>query len=132
MRIPRDVQKGKRSKEGKGEINPTMCCTPKRGPHIYCKERNFRIWKFFLKSKWHPSIEKKKEKKKEVPKKESKLSLEVQEGGPTLHIARPIWGYSYIQRFRFSPLKINLRSYKVGPELESLAHQEKRLLFSSN
>ena len=107
-----------------------------RGSHSYCKDWNFRIWKFFLKPKWCPSIENKKEKKKEVPKQESKLILEVQEGGPTLHFARPIWAHFYVQRFRFSLLKINLRfvvpseelsrSYKVGPELESLAHQEKK------
>ena len=60
--------------------------------------------------------EKEKEKKKEIPKEESKLSLEVQERGPTLHVARPIWAHFYVQRFRFSLLKINLRF--VGPSEE--------------
>ena len=44
-----------------------------------------------------PKHREEKEKRKEVPKQESKLSLEVQEGGPTLHVALPIWAHSHVK-----------------------------------
>ena len=77
---------------------------PKRAPHLL-QRVEFQNLEILFQVQVAPKHREEKGEKEGSIKQESKLSLEVQEGGPTHHVARPIWVHFYVQRFRFSLLK---------------------------